>query len=64
MVFGYIMIWLCKVDIYILGDFGGWLAQDLVFAALLIIRKYVFPTLEKTIAPKQETEPRYILSIK
>lgn len=53
-VFGYLMVLLCKADIYIIkGASGLFIAQDVILIALYIIRKNYFPMLEKTIAPEQ-----------
>ena len=56
----------CKANIMVLeaGDYFVFLVIDIIFAIMIVIWKFVFPRMEKTISPKEETSPQAITSLK
>lgn len=54
---GYLIVLLCKVNIYILSL--GWIVQDIAFGVLFILWKMFFPRLEaKEVSPKHNSNAK------
>jgi hypothetical protein len=63
---GYVAVWTCKANIYVLGeDAGGWIAVDVIFLILYVFWRLFFPKLEaRGVTPKYEEAIPKVRSVK